>query len=400
MNVFFPRTAYRLVWVVLLTGYLLGCKRSSTNDPQPANQYLVSSTLVGEFTKEQLIARPSPIGPLYASLIQQGIRVRRLVYKTKNWDGSDVSASGLLITPTTPNAVPMISAQHGTIYSDAEAPSYYGASSEAYQFGSLFAAIGYIIVCPDYLGFGESKDVAHPYEHRATYASATLDMLRAAREFIRSDASVNWDNRLYLSGYSAGGTATMALYQKLQNEAPTEFNLRAVSCGAGAYDKTEFSRTVVGQPSSGNPRANQAFVWTLLAYNQIYGLNRPLSYYFKEPYLTEVQKNRQLANITVSMDQTFTDAFKRGVLDGTDTAFLNALADNNVYDWKPATLLHLYHGDADVQVFYLNAQSAYTAMQKRGVGQTVRLNTVPGGTHASTIQNWLLGTFNLIQSTP
>lgn len=389
------------LWVVLLAGYLVGCTHSSPTDPQPTqNQYLVSSTLVGEFTKEQLAARPSPAGALYSALIRQGIKVRRLVYKTKNWDGTDLSASGLLITPTTTTAVPMISAQHGTIYSDAEAPSYYGTASEAYQFGSLFAAYGYILVCPDYIGFGESKNVFHPYEHRATYASASLDMLRAAREYIQSDASIKWDNRLFLSGYSAGGKATLSLYKKMQDEVPTEFNLRAVSCGAGAYDKTNFTLAVVGKPSSGQVNANRAFIWVLLSYNQIYGLKRPLSYYFKEPYLTEVQSKQQLATVNVSMDQTFTDTFKQGLLNGTDTAFLNALSDNNVYDWKPATLLHLYHGDADVQVFYLNSQNAYTAMQKRGAGETVKLFKIAGGTHASTIENWLLGTFNLFSTTP
>ena len=351
MNRFFNAVHYRpWLWALVLATYVAGCTRSSTTDPQPsANQYLVSSTSVGEFTKEQLLARPTVAGTPYALLLQQGIKVRRLVYKTQNWDGSTVSASGLLVIPATTKAVPMISSQHGTIYDDAEAPSNYGAASEAYQFGSLFASIGYLIVCPDYIGYGESKSVFHPYEHRATYASASLDLLRAAREYIQSDASINWDKRLYLAGYSAGGTATMALYKKMQDEVPTEFNLRAVSCGAGAYDKTNFTLAVVGKPSSGEVNANRAFIWVLLTYNQIYGINRPLSYYFNEPCLTEVQAKRQLATVTVSMDQALTDTFKKNLLNGTDTQFLAALADNNVYDWKPLTPLRLYHGEADTQ---------------------------------------------------
>lgn len=386
-------------WVLLLVVYLGGCT-SSTTDPQPAaSQYLVSSTLVGEFSRDQLLARPTPGGSLLGALIQQPIRVRRLVYKTKNWDGSPVMASGLLILPVTTAAVPMIGQQHGTLYDDADAPSNYGPGSEAYQVSSIFAANGYILVCPDYIGYGESKNVPHPYSHRATLASASLDMLRAAREYISSDATVNWDKRVYLAGYSEGGSATMALYKKMQDEVPTEFNLRAVSCGAGAYDVTGFTKALLSKPSSGEVNANRTFVWTLLTYDQIYKLNRPLSAYFKEPYLTEITKNRQASTITVSLDQIFTDQFKQGILNGTDTAFLNAVADNNSYDWKPLTPLQLYHGDADTQVFFLNSQNAYDAMQKRGAGATVQLIPLPGKTHTGGITDWLLGSYTFFTTT-
>lgn len=396
------QSRYRLLWLLLLVGYITSCTTSSTTDPKPTttNQYLVSSTAVGDFTREQLVARTSALGPLYGALVQQGIKVRRLVYKTKNWDGTEISASGLVILPAaTPTAVPMISQQHGTIFAEADAPSNYGPNTEAYLFSSLFASIGYIMVCPDYIGFGESKNVPHPYEHRATLASSCLDMIRAAREYIKSDATIQWDNRLYLTGYSAGGTATMSLYKKIQDEAPTEFNLRAVSCGAGAYDKTNFTIALLSKPSSGSVDANRTFIWVLLTYNDIYKLNRPLSYYFKEPYLTEVQAKKQLATINVSLDQTFTDTFKKGVLDGTDTALLKALADNDVYDWKPLTPLRLYHGDADTQVFFLNSQNAYNAMQKRGAGSTVTLVPVPGQTHLGAIQTWIFGTYDMFTTT-
>ncbi|WP_461130211.1 lipase family protein [Spirosoma aerophilum] len=375
--------------------YLIGCT-SKTTDPQPAvDQYLVSSSSVATITKEQLVTQASAISPLYALLLKQGITVTKLVYKTKNWDGTAIQASGLLIVPNTTTAVPMISQQHGTIFDNADAPSNFGPNSEAYQFATIFASIGYIMVCPDYIGFGESKNLPHTYESRVGLAQASLDMLRAAREYIASRSEIKWDSRLYMAGYSEGGYATMALYKKMQDEVPTEFNLRAVSCGAGAYDKTSFMKALLTQKSAGVAQWNRAFLWVLLTYDQIYKLNRPLSFYFKEPYLADIQKNRQLATLDVSFDQVLTDSFKAGILNGTDTAFLNAVADNNIYDWKPLTTLHLYHGDADPQVYYLNSKIAYDAMQARGAGKTVQLFTSVGKTHVQTIPDWLAGTYTL-----
>lgn len=382
---------------LLFVGYLAGCKTSDS--PQPANQVLVSNSLVAETSVADLRTRAAAISPTYALLLQQGIKVRKLVYKTKNYDGTEIQASGLLIVPTTTNAVPMISQQHGTITSDADAPSNYGPNSEAYQFASIFASLGYIIVCPDYIGYGASKNVPHNYEHRATLASASLDMLRAAREYITTDATINWDKRLYMAGYSEGGFATMSLYKKMQDEVPTEFNIRAVSCGAGAYDKTSFMTALLTKPSSGETNANSSFLWVLLTYDSVYKLNRPLSAYFKEPYLTQITAQRQAAQISVSFDQILTDSFKQGILNGTDTAFLNAVADNNNYNWKPLSPLLLFHGLADTQVFPLNSQNAYDAMLKQG-STVVTKDFQAGLTHATGILPWLQDTFTQIISTP
>ncbi|QJW92430.1 phospholipase [Spirosoma taeanense] len=385
--------------IFFLAIYLVGCNPNGTNSPKPAaDQYLVSSTTLTELSREQLATQAAAISPVYAALLRQGISVVKLVYNTTNWDGSAVQASGLLLVPNTTTAVPMISQQHGTIFDDSEAPSNFGPASEAYQYATIFASIGYIMACPDYIGYGASKNLPHTYEHRASLAQAGLDMIRASREYINSHSAINWDSRLYLAGYSEGGYATMALYKKLQEETPTEFNLRAVSCGAGAYDKTSFMKALLTQKSAGVAQWNRAFLWVLLTYDQLYKLNRPLSNYFKEPYLTEVQTKRQLATLDVSFDQVLTDSFKAGILDGTDTAFLKAVADNDIYDWRPLTTLQLYHGDADPQVYYLNSKNCYNAMATRGAGSTVQLFTSAGKTHLQTIPDWLLGTYSLFST--
>lgn len=199
------------LWLVTLIFIVSSCNKST--DPTPSLQYLVSSTLVGEFTKEQLVQRIAAGDPSFAQIapfLQYGIKVYKLVYKTKNTDGTEIQASGAFIYPTKTAASALISIQHGTIRTDQEAPSYFATSSEANLAGSLFASLGYIITYPDYIGYGASNKVPHPYEHRASLASSCLDMIRAAKEFINQE-KIQWDERLYITGYSAGGYATMAL---------------------------------------------------------------------------------------------------------------------------------------------------------------------------------------------
>lgn len=358
--------------------------------PAPART-LVKGTLIGEYSTDQLRSRFTGASTLFQVFIRHGIRAYRLEYTTTNTDGKPVTASGALIVPVVTTAAPLLSMQHGTIQSDNDAPSNFRSSSEAYTFGSVFASQGYIIAAPDYIGYGASKDLPHPYEHQKSLASASLDMLRAAREFM-ADSKINWDKRLFLAGYSEGGYATMSLQKKIEEETGEEFNLIASSCGAGAYDKPAFMREIINNKTSGIGYINRLYVWVLLTYDRIYGLNRPMTYYFKEPYASQVAAQGANTNINVSLNTAFTESFRQAINDGTDKAFIAAVQDNDIHDWKPRTPTRLYHGDADNTVFYLNSTNAYEAMQQRGATNVV-LKTMRGANHATGIIEFITGTY-------
>ena len=59
---------------------------------------------------------------------------------------------------------------------------------------------------PDYIGMGESPGL-HPYVHGESEATATIDMIRAAREFITDSLNLIDNHQVFLSGYSQGGHA-------------------------------------------------------------------------------------------------------------------------------------------------------------------------------------------------
>lgn len=391
------RRAFRLSIIFLWSVWLVGCQSDTTvPDPGTGNQYLVRGSLLSEYTKEQLAARyaASSAGGFASLLLNYPIKVYKLVYKTKNTDGTEIQASGAVVVPSTQNtslSFPMISEQHGTIRTDGAAPSYNGTESETYFIGSLLASNGFIMVLPDFIGYGESKNVPHPYQHRATLASSSLDMIRASREFLKQE-KVNWDQKLFIAGYSLGGFATMALQKKIEEETGTEFNLVASSCGAGAYHESAFVDTLLNKKTHGDPLYNGLYTMVLVTVNRVYNINRPLTYYLKEPYAARVQQDPFGSNIPISFNESITDAFRTGFNNGTDTQFINAVKDNDIYDWKPRTPLHLYHGDADQQVFYFNSVDAYNAMKKRGA-TNVEFFPLKGKGHGEGINDFLLGTY-------
>lgn len=383
---------------LFLAGCLLliaptGCRQTGEPDSLlPAStRTLVSSSLIGEFSTNQLRGRFSGASAPLQFFIRYGIKAYRLEYTTTNTDGKVVKASGALLVPVAPTALPLLSMQHGTITSDSDAPSNFESGSEAYTYGSVFASQGYIIAAPDYIGYGASKDLPHTYEHRKGLATASLDMLRATRDFL-ADQNVNWDKRLFIAGYSEGGYATLALQKKLEEETGSEFNLVASSCGAGAYDKPAFMNQIINSKSAGVDYINRLYLWVLLTYDRVYELNRPMTYYFKEPYASQIKAQGQNASINVSLNTIFTDSFKQAINTGMDKEFLAAVQDNDIHDWKPKTRTQLYHGDADEIVLYLNSRNAYEAMQKRGA-TNAELKTMKGATHGTGILEFITGTY-------
>ncbi|GAB2580720.1 alpha/beta fold hydrolase [Spirosoma areae] len=353
---------------------------------------LVSGTLIGDYSPDQLRNRFTGLIAKYQPFVVYGTKVYRLEYNTTDTDGKPVKASGALLVPTVATPLPMLSIQHGTITVEADAPSYFKPSSDAYSFGSAFASQGYIVAAPDYIGYGASKALEHPYENRNGLATESLDMLRAAREFISSQR-INWDKRLFIAGYSEGGYATLALHKKIEEETGSEFNLVASSCGAGAYDKPAFMNIILNQTTMADPGANRLYIWTLLTYDRIYKLNRPMSFYFKEPYATQIAALGREVVIKASLSSIMTDSFKKGVNDGTDKAFVAAIKDNDIHDWKPRTPTQLYHGDIDEVVPYINSKNTYDAMKKRGASN-VELKTLKGAGHAGAASGFTSGTYD------
>lgn len=300
--------------------------------------------------------------------VEGGARVYRITYRTQDTDGQAILASGALLVPAQiSDPLPLVSVQHGTITDQRDAPSAFDRSVEATIIAPIVASRDFVVVLPDYIGYGASSNLPHPYEHGESLASVSLDLMRAAKEFCASQ-NIPLTDQALLTGYSEGGYATMALHKKLEEEARSEFTVVASAPGAGAYHKTAFAQFV----SSANEDLNflRSYLWVLDTYNQVYDLNRPWSFYLNEPYASNVASQGFFeADIDFNPQNLFRADFIEATMQETDSSLVAAFTDNNRHDWRPQAPVRLFHGTIDDFVPYFNSQDAFDAMQARGATQ-------------------------------
>lgn len=357
-----------------------------TTEPKPVAQpvwrFLSDTSLVAHYEPSTLAQIQSPNDSLVYQPKGMGLSIYRLNYRTQLPDGSTILASGLLYVPTQAGkAYPLLSFQHATAYSEEQAPSGANLTTPSFSYALYFASQGYLLSCPDYIGYGKAHMYPHPYEHRQSLAQATLDMLRASKEFLATKTNL-WNNQVFLAGYSEGGYATLATQKMIQEKAASEFNLVSTSCGSGPYATQAFYKYITTQPTLGK-LANYLYAWQILSYNEYYHLNKPVSYYFKAPY-AEMIRNRptDAQLITESFHEICTDQFKADV-QNPDSEIGKALADNDLTGWVSKTPLHLLHGDQDEYIAYLNTTEVVKSMLSLGA-TTTQLTRIPNGYHVPT----------------
>ncbi len=389
------RTIFTLI---ILSSILVGCKKDDSSSKNK-NIYLVEYKLIATSSKSQVLIIASQIPEIYNVISTKNlsdVKVYKIKYKTKDISGLEIIASGAVIVPTTENPVPVLSYQHGTLFDPTEAPSLYLTSFETKGLSTILASTGYAVSVPDYLGYGESSAYPHPYEHAKTLASASFDMLMASRELFK-EIGVTISDKLFLTGYSEGGNATMALHKYIEENSDLVVTMSAPA--SGAYNKTAFTKDILQKNVDLTFLPN--FMWVIDSYNWIYGLNRPWSQYVNETDATKLQAVTnpfKLAETDINHNPQllFTPSLIDGILNNTDTDFLNALADNDNFDWTPRYPITLFYGTADDYVFPLNSETAYDALSANGA--TVTKVVYDGMDHTTTFIPYVLDMFALFES--
>lgn len=397
----------KLFILLLVFVSLVGCKikqDDNGNGGEP-NQVLISyekltSSTITVSALDQLLDLDSNFNDnIIQNATLYGVNVYKVIYKT-TYKGAAKQASGACVIPDTTDALPVVSYQHGTILHHSGAPSQYKSLFDMpidMVMCLLTSACGFVCSAPDYIGYGVDIDTLHPYHHARSTATACLDMLRAVRELC-AELDVNTSNEYFLTGYSEGGYATLALQKMIETDHAAEFPLYAVSAGAGAYDLLGTSRGF----AQGAALKNPAYIcFILVAYNEVYGWERDLSEIFQAPYsdrlkenilngdYTTAQVNDRLTNVTADL---FTAKFLADFLGSGETTLKNALQENNLYSgWVPAAPLRLFHGTADKTVPPVNSETAEDSFLNNGAAD-VEYISFPGLDHTLGILPWVKNT--------
>jgi dipeptidyl aminopeptidase/acylaminoacyl peptidase len=241
MNKPFRTLTILFLYVVTITS----CRKDIENTGADGSQFFVSATSLGSYPREVLQALAIAKGyGNYVSQIKYDVSFYKVVYKT-TYKGKPTDASGLVVVPKNMTTTPsLLSAQHGTMFLHSDAPSNFPATFSGFD---LFASAGFVTVIPDYLGFGVSANIVHPYYDAQLAGTTVVDMLKAAKYYLEKE-NVSISSRLFLLGYSEGGYVTMAAQKEIETHPEHNLTITAAAAGAGGYDLMGMLTTIAYYP--------------------------------------------------------------------------------------------------------------------------------------------------------
>ncbi len=349
-------------------------------------QYLVDS--------EYLSTTPSfVLGAIQGIPAEFDVAYYKLTYNTVNTAGEPTIASGAVAIPetTTCNNFPMVAYCHGTVLRQLDVPSEENVESFLVK---IFASTGFIAVAPDYIGLGSNAGI-HPYVHAESEATATIDLIRATREFLETRPEQD-NGEVFITGYSQGGQAAMAALKYAdENGLNEELGIVAGAPCSGPYNLSGSQADVL---LSGQPYSNPGYViYLLISYQLAYGnLYANLSDIIQSPYdeivapyFNGVQNTYDMNVVNALLPNGLSDLL-------VDTVYANFqsnpnhplwlnLEDNDTYNWTPQVPLRMFYCTGDEQVNYENSLTADSTMNANGAEDVESINSQSGASHAGCI---------------
>ncbi|MFU8858885.1 MAG: lipase family protein [Cyclonatronaceae bacterium] len=393
------RLSNSLLYLILIL-FIASCEITEKKS-EPEQDFLISYTPAGELSPEQIISYYD--NPLIELIAEYDVKAWRITYRTQTIDGTHVAASGIILVPSVARP-PVLVLQRGTLFRKSEAPSGFDPlvadnNSVWTYFGPVVSSSGYMIIMPDLLGFGESENLFHPYFVTRSHGRVSLDMMKAAEEFFDLEA-IDKGNRLFITGYSQGGTSAMALLKAISEDPSAEFRVTAASVGGGAYNLVDVSMSILGADTLGYA-PNYAYI--VAAYDRTYNLNRDMATIFKPPYSSRIygeslfggqftgsEIDQRLTSVTADL---FQESFLSGFLGEGEQPFKELLNSNDVSGFRVPVPLRIYHGELDEVVPVDEARNAFEKLKDSGAAN-IQFILIPGGTHESSALDFASQTLN------
>ena len=234
---------------------------------------------------------------------------------------------------------------HFTIYATTQAPS-----RGAIEFPSGAALTDFIVVSPDYYGFGITEKEPQAYCISRANGRASLDAYLAAKRLIE-DLEVKKGADFVIAGYSEGAQTTMAVLREISERHP-EIKVKRAFAGDGPYDITStYDAIATGETEMPSTVCN-----VLWAYNHYFRLGYDIHDYLKDPvasnfddwFLSKKYKRRALDEELIRTKKT-SDLCTEAVLDASSPLsrqFKAAFsADALTSGWTPRS-------DFDIMLFH------------------------------------------------
>ncbi|MDL2221998.1 lipase family protein [Parabacteroides sp. OttesenSCG-928-N08] len=395
MNHQLCRHALFLALLSLLQGCMIDNVVVTLPEQEPS-PYFRSVTHAKQFDRSTLI---SQLGGdfeenIIALLPDRKIKVDAITYRSQQPNGSEVEASGIIAYPESGEIRGVVVGQHYTYTANWEVPTSTMATIE-----TALALFGYAVIVPDYIGFGSTRELPHPYLSAENTGRVTVDMVFAAREYLATK-DISLDQPLYVVGYSQGGHSALAFAKMVESRYSEEISLKKVFAGGGPYDLPALFDKMVVDDYSYYPCSVPMTVLGLsygdVAYfdlSQLFQeklLANYKNWYYSKEYSTG-QLNKLIGTTKIS-NFMHANLFVNQPSDEVAKLY-KSLCRNSVIDWTPRVPIHLVHGEEDLNVDFVCAQNAYDSFKARGCN--VKLDRVKLDHYDTAISFFLVVLFEI-----
>ena len=370
---------------------------SCNNQDELTRAYIDTYTKLFSISKENIleIVQNSEYGNLNEYL-QYDISLYTITYNT-TYKGQNIKASGLVAFPDTDQGMPILNFNHGTTSLHADAPTE---DLIQYSFFSNAASAGYIFVIPDYLGFGVSDNIVHPYYRSDITGQTIVDMIRAAKELAAIEG-YNFNGDVFLSGYSEGGFATMSAHYNMEKNNYSGLNLVASAPASGGYDITGMLDYFISKETYHVP---YYIAYVAMGYKASYDWSLPLSSIFNEPYASIIPEyfNGKYSGYEINsvlsddISELLTSNFINNIYTDADLKIIvDAFEENSLDQWIPKNKMIMYHGTDDITVPYQNSVDTYNSFISLGADKNiVEFIDLIGENHSSGSLPYIVSLFD------
>ncbi|WP_431101468.1 alpha/beta hydrolase family protein [Roseateles noduli] len=386
MNSQFKLASLTLAAVAMLSA-CGGGSNPSSDDPPPARGTLELGLKAGAATAAQIDVGTAAKGvQAISGKAACDVDVRYVYYWTRDPQGLPATASAAVLVPAGTGAActgnrPVVLYAHGTTTDQAYNIADIQNNAEGSLVAAFYAAQGFIVVAPNYLGYDRSGLQYTTYLNAEQSAIEMIDAMRAARTHLAAESAVKPSAKLLLAGYSQGGHVAMATQKVMERDYATEFPVTAAAPMSGPYNLVGFSDQIVNTGPV-NAGATLFLPLMLTSYQKAYGniYSAPTDVYAAQFAATAETLFPSKKSITTLIqegklpnDPTFTNLFGTGGLlnPAFKTAyptsnFRTALQTNTLLGWTPKAPVALCGGSGDPTVFFTNTAQAQADFASRG----------------------------------
>lgn len=297
------------------------------------------------------------------SHLVETVNNNKIIQIAGTYTGSDVSGnpitlSGKVILPAKGKIKNMVIVSHWTIGATRECPS------ECFPLEGILATKGYAVVMADYIGYGVTSNLIHPYMHVESTARSVVDMALAVKPYLEAIGREPESDKVILVGYSQGGSTTLGVMNLLQIGYKTELPIEMVFAGGGPYDLAATFDVAMLEDKTGIPCAIPMIVQGINKGEDL-GLN--LSDFFQPTLLEHLDDWINSKRYTVGEINTMLDAKKVSDLmtdvgrdkKNPQTAKLyRSLMWNSILFFTPRSPVYIFHSMDDNTVPFANALKA------------------------------------------